>query len=320
MTNSIIIGTGSYLPDKVLTNTDLEKLIDTTSEWIIDRTGIEERRIADKNQLTSDLALQASLNAIKSSNIDKNNIELIIVATTTPDITFPSTATILQGKLEIPDTCFSFDIQAVCGGFVYALSVANSLIKSGQVKNALVVGADTMSRIVDWKDRSTCILFGDGAGAVILKGIEDNSSGILCCSLHSDGKYGELLCTNGGVSLNQCSGFIHMEGKEVFKLATNKMAESAIESLKKCNLDISDLDLLVPHQANKRIIDAMAKKLNLKDEQVILTIKKHANTSAASVPLALDYAVKNERLHKGNIILLEALGGGLVWGSIIIKW
>ncbi|MDD2840053.1 MAG: ketoacyl-ACP synthase III [Rickettsiales bacterium] len=320
MTNAKIIGTGSYLPDKVLTNVDLEKLVDTTNEWIIERTGIEERHIAADDQLTSDLALQASLQAIKSSGIDKNNIDLIIVATTTPDRTFPSTATILQGKLGIPETCFSFDIQAVCGGFVYALTVANSFIKSGQVKTALIVGAETISRLVDWTDRNTCVLFGDGAGAVVVQAIEKNDKGILGCDLHSDGQYGNILNTTGGVSLNQQAGFIYMEGKEVFKLATNKMADSANKSFIKYGLNISNLDFLIPHQANKRIIDAIARKLNLKDEQVILTVQKQANTSAASVPLALDYAVKNNKIKEGNLILLEALGGGLVWGSIIIKW
>ncbi|HSQ98158.1 MAG TPA: beta-ketoacyl-ACP synthase III [Rickettsiales bacterium] len=319
MTNTKIIGTGSYLPEKVMINADLEKLVETTNEWIVERTGIEERRIAADNELTSDLALKASLEAIKSSGIEKNNIDVVIVATTTPDRTFPSTATILQNKLGISDNCFAFDVQAVCGGFVYALTVANSFIKSGQVKTALVVAAETISRIIDWKDRNTCVLFGDGAGAVIVQATEENS-GILNCDLHSDGQYGDLLKTSGGVSLNQQSGFVQMEGKEIFKLATTKMVESVLENLKKCGLDISNLNLLIPHQANKRIIDATARKLNLTDEQVIVTIQKQANTSAATIPLALDYAVKNNRIKKDDIVLLEALGGGLVWGSIIIKW
>ena len=319
MTNAKIIGTGSYLPEKVITNADLEKLVDTTNEWILERTGIEERRVVTENQLTSDLALQASLEAIKSSGVDRSSIDLIIVATTTPDRTFPATATILQNKLGISDSCFAFDIQAVCGGFVYALSVANSFIKSKQIKTALVVAAETISKLVDWKDRNTCVLFGDGAGAVVLQATEDND-GILSCDLHSDGQYGDLLKTTGGVSLNQQAGYIYMEGKEIFKLATNKMAESAIKNLEKCGLTTADVNLLIPHQANKRIIDATAKKLGLSEEQVILTIQKQANTSAATIPLALDYAVKNNRMKKGDIVLLEALGGGLVWGSIIIKW
>ena len=319
MVNSKIIGTGSDLPSKILTNFDLEKIVDTSDDWIVERTGIKERRIADKSELTSDLALKASLNAIKNANIDKNDIELIIVATTTPDRTLPSTATILQGKLEIPETCSSFDIQAVCGGFVYALTIANSFIKSGQVKTALVVGAETISRIVDWKDRNTCILFGDGAGAVVLQATNEDK-GIISCDLHSDGKYLDILKSDSGVSIDQKVGFIYMEGREVFKLAIHKMVNSVIDNFKKANLDISSLKYLVPHQANKRIIDGIGKKLGLSEEQVILTVQNHANTSSASVPLALDTAVKSNKFKDNDIIVLEALGAGLVWGSIIIKW
>lgn len=319
MVNSKIIGTGSYLPSKILTNFDLEKIVDTSDDWIVERTGIKERRIADKSELTSDLALKASLNAIKNANIDKNDIELIIVATTTPDRTLPSTATILQSKLEIPETCSSFDIQAVCGGFVYALTIANSFIKSGQVKTALVVGAETISRIVDWKDRNTCILFGDGAGAVVLQATNEDK-GIISCDLHSDGKYLDILKSDSGVSIDQKVGFVYMEGREVFKLAIHKMVNSVIDNFKKANLDISSLKYLVPHQANKRIIDGIGKKLGLSEEQVILTVQNHANTSSASVPLALDTAVKSNKFKDNDIIVLEALGAGLVWGSIIIKW
>ena len=319
MVNSKIIGIGSYLPSKILTNFDLEKMVDTSDEWIVERTGIKERRIADESELTSDLALKASLDAIKNANIDKNDIELIIVATTTPDRTLPSTATILQGKLEIPETCSSFDIQAVCGGFVYALTIANSFIKSGQVKTALVVGAETISRIVDWKDRNTCILFGDGAGAVVLQATNEDK-GIISCDLHSDGKYLDILKSDSGVSIDQKAGFLYMEGREVFKLAIHKMVNSVIDNFKKANLDISSLKYLVPHQANKRIIDGIGKKLGLSEEQVILTVQNHANTSSASVPLALDTAVKSNKFKDNDIIVLEALGAGLVWGSIIIKW
>ena len=237
MVNSKIIGTGSYLPEKVLTNFDLEKMVETSNEWIVERTGIEERRIASENELTSDLALKASLEAINSAKIDKDEIGLIIVATTTPDRTLPSTATILQGKLGIGESCCAFDIQAVCGGFVYALSVANSFIKTGQVKTALVVGAETLSRIVDWKDRNTCILFGDGAGAVILQATEEDR-GIISCDLHSDGKYSEILNSTGGISLNQQSGYIYMEGREVFKLATIKMSDSVIKNFESENPNI----------------------------------------------------------------------------------
>lgn len=319
MMNAKIIGTGSYLPKKILTNLDLEKTVETTDEWIVERTGIKQRHIADDNELTSDLAFAASIDAINNASINKDEIELIIVATTTPDKTFPSTGTILQKKLGIGDKCFAFDIQAVCCGFIYALNVANNFIKTGQVKTALVVGAETMSKIVDWKDRNTCILFGDGAGAVVLKATDENK-GILNCKLHSDGQYSDILNTTGGVSSTQTSGYIYMEGKEVFKLAVNKMADCVLENLLECNLTTSDIDLLIPHQANKRIIDGVGKKLNLTDDKVILTIQDQANTSAASVPLALDYAAKNNKIKQDNIIVLEALGGGLTWGSVIIKW
>ena len=319
MTKSRIIGTGSYLPSKVLTNNDLAKIVETSDEWIVERTGIKQRHIADDSELTSDLALKASEEAIKSANISKDDIDLIVFATTTPDKSFPSTATILQNKLGISDKCFAFDVQAVCCGYIYAMNIANNFIKSGQVKTALVVGAETLSRIVDWKDRSTCVLFGDGAGATILQATEEDN-GILNCKLHSDGHYGDLLDTTGGVSLNQKSGFIHMEGREIFKLAINKMADCVIENLGECGLSIDDINLLIPHQANKRIIDGVGRKLNLPEEKVILTVQDQANTSAGSVPLALDFALKNNKIKKGDIVVLEALGGGLTWGSIVIKW
>lgn len=319
MTNAKIISTGSYLPSKILTNFDLEKMVETSDEWITERTGIKQRHIADDNELTSDLAFKAAQNAITSANINKDDIELIVFATTTPDKTFPSSATILQNKLEISSKCFAFDVQAVCCGFIYALNIANNFIKTGQVKTALVIGAETISRIVDWTDRNTCVLFGDGAGAVILQATEENK-GILNCKMHSDGQYGPLLDTSGGVSLNQKSGLIHMEGREIFKLAVNKMSDCVFENLQECGLTADDISLLVPHQANKRIIDGVGRKLGLPEEKVILTVHNHANTSAASVPLALDYALKNNKIKENDIIVLEALGGGLTWGSIIIKW
>lgn len=319
MTNAKIISTGSYLPSKILTNFDLEKMVETSDEWITERTGIKQRHIADDNELTSDLAFKAAQDAIKTANINKDDIELIVFATTTPDRTFPSSATILQNKLGISNKCFAFDVQAVCCGFIYALNIANNFIKTGQVKTALVVGAETISRIVDWTDRNTCVLFGDGAGAVILQATEEDK-GILNCKMHSDGQYGPLLDTSGGVSLNQKSGLIHMEGREIFKLAVNKMSDCVFENLQECGLTASDISLLVPHQANKRIIDGVGRKLGLPEEKVILTVHNHANTSAASVPLALDYALKNNKIKDNDIIVLEALGGGLTWGSIIIKW
>lgn len=319
MVNAKIISTGSYLPKKVLTNFDLEKMVETSDEWITERTGIKERHIADASELTSDLALNAAEEAVKNANINKDEIDLIIVATTTPDRTFPSTAVILQNKLGLSEKCFAFDMQAVCSGFIYALNVANNFIRTGQIKTALVVGAETISRIVDWKDRNTCVLFGDGAGAVILQATNEDC-GILNCLLHSDGKYTDILNTDGGVSLNQKSGTIFMEGREVFKLAVNKMSECVLENLSKCNLTQENIDLLVPHQANKRIIDGVGKKLGLPEDKVILTLDKQGNTSAASVPMALDYALKNSKIKSGDIVVLEALGGGITWGSIIIKW
>ena len=319
MTNAKIISTGSYLPSKILTNFDLEKMVETSDEWITERTGIKQRHIAAENELTSDLAFKAAQNAITSANINKDDIELIVFATTTPDKTFPSSATILQNKLGISSKCFAFDVQAVCCGFIYALNIANNFIKTGQVKTALVIGAETISRIVDWTDRNTCVLFGDGAGAVILQATEEDK-GILNCKMHSDGQYGPLLDTSGGVSLNQKSGLIHMEGREIFKLAVNKMSDCVFENLQECGLTADDISLLVPHQANKRIIDGVGRKLGLPAEKVILTVQDHANTSAASVPLALDYALKNNKIKDNDIIVLEALGGGLTWGSIIIKW
>lgn len=319
MKKAKIISTGSYLPSKILTNFDLEKMVETSDEWITERTGIKQRHIADDNELTTDLAYNASKQAIENSNINKDDIELIVFATTTPDRTFPSSATILQNKLGISNKCFAFDVQAVCCGFIYALNIANNFIKTGQVKTALIIGAETISRIVDWTDRNTCVLFGDGAGAVILQATEEDK-GILNCKMHSDGQYGPLLDTSGGVSLNQKSGLIHMEGREIFKLAVNKMSDCVFENLQECGLTADDISLLVPHQANKRIIDGVGRKLGLPEEKVILTVHNHANTSAASVPLALDYALKNNKIKDNDIIVLEALGGGLTWGSIIIKW
>lgn len=319
MKKAKIIATGSYLPNKILTNFDLEKMVETSDDWIVERTGIKQRHIADDNELTTDLAYNASKQAIENSNINKDDIELIVFATTTPDKTFPSSATILQNKLGISSKCFAFDVQAVCCGFIYALNIANNFIKTGQVKTALVIGAETISRIVDWTDRNTCVLFGDGAGAVILQ-VTEEDKGILNCKMHSDGQYGPLLDTSGGVSLNQKSGLIHMEGREIFKLAVNKMSDCVFENLQECGLTADDISLLVPHQANKRIIDGVGRKLGLPAEKVILTVQDHANTSAASVPLALDYALKNNKIKDNDIIVLEALGGGLTWGSIIIKW
>ena len=319
MLNSKIISAGSYLPQKCLTNFDLEKIVDTSDEWIFGRTGIKKRYITTKNELTSDIALKAAKKAIENANIDILDIDMIILATTTPDLTFPSTAVIIQSKLGAKNA-FAFDIQAVCSGFVYALNTANNFIKSGQVKNALVIGADTLSKIVDWKDRNTCVLFGDGAGAVILSATNDEENGIISANLYSDGNLVDVLKTTGGPSFTGDAGYIVMQGKEVFKHAVEKMGNCVIKSLEKVKLTIEDIDLLIPHQANIRILNAVAKKLKLPLEKVIITVQNHANTSAASIPLALDFALQNNKIKQDDIIVLEALGGGLTWGSIVVRW
>ncbi|NBX53165.1 MAG: ketoacyl-ACP synthase III [Proteobacteria bacterium] len=314
-----IVATGSHLPTKIVTNNDLSKIVDTNNEWIVERTGIKQRHIAESNELTSDLAYQACLNLFKNAPIKISEVEMIIVATTSPDLTFPSTACILQSKLQATKA-FAFDIQAVCSGFVYALSVANNFIKTGAVKNALVVGSETLSKIVDWSDRNTCVLFGDGAGAILLQSTHQENCGIIAESLHSDGTLNDILKTSGGPSLNQKTGFIEMSGREVFKHAVEKMANSVLSTLKKINLDTSDIDLLIPHQANLRILNSVAHKLNIPSEKIIITLQDHANTSAASIPLAFDFAFKNNRIKKGDLIVLEALGGGLTWGTLLIRY
>jgi 3-oxoacyl-[acyl-carrier-protein] synthase-3 len=316
---SKIISTGSYLPAKILSNFDLEKIVDTTDDWIVERTGIKNRHIAAENELTSDIAFEAAKKAIENSGIPAEEIEMIILATTTPDLTFPATSTKVQAKLGAKGA-FAFDIQAVCSGFVYAITVADNFIKSGQVKNALVIGADVLSRIVDWKDRNTCVLFGDGAGAVVLQATTDENSGIMAASLHSDGFLNDILKTSGGTSSNQKSGFIEMAGKEVFKHAVEKMSKSVTSTLEKAHLKVSDIDFMVPHQANARILSAVANRLELPQEKVILTVENHANTSAASIPLALDSANSQGKFKKGDVLVLEALGGGLTWGSVVLKW
>ena len=319
--HSVVVATGSYLPAKIVTNHDLAQTVDTSDEWIFERTGIKERHIAAKDELTSDIAANAARAALASSSVPIaiEEIELIIVATTTPDLTFPATATTLQAKIGAKNA-FAFDVQAVCSGFVYALTIADNFIKSGQVKNALVVGAETLSRIVDWQDRNSCVLFGDGAGAVILQASHEENRGIISSKLSSDGLLNDILKTSGGPSFNQQSGVIHMAGKEVFKHAVEKMAKSVIDVLEKVGLKPSDIDLLVPHQANARILSAVSTRLGIAENKVILTVANHANTSAASIPLALDFANKNNRIKKGDLVVMEALGGGLTWGSVVLRW
>ena len=316
MTFSKIIGVGSYLPKNVLTNKDLEESLDTTDEWITSRTGIKQRHIVSKNEATSDLALEASLMAITDSGIDKDDIDLIIVATTTPDKVFPSTACILQAKLKIKE-CPAFDIQAVCSGFIYALSIADNFIKTNSAKNILVVGADSMSKITDYKDRSNAILWGDGAGAVILSA--SDNLGILSTHIHSDGKFENLLHVpkKNDSSLGDT---IEMQGSQVFKMAVNTLDKIVDETLLANNLQKKDIDWLVPHQANIRILEATARKLDMDMSKVIVTIDRHGNTSAASIPLALDQGVKENKIKPGNLILMEAFGGGFTWGSALIRF
>lgn len=318
MNKSFILSTGSYLPKKILSNNEIASIVETNDEWIRQRTGIVQRHIADEEELTSDLAVNAAKNAIEKAKISIDEIGLIIVATTTPDKTFPSCATTIQSKLKCKNA-FAFDVQAACSGFIYAVTVADSLIKSNdRIKYALVIGAEIMSRIVDWEDRSTCVLFGDGAGAVIMKS-EMSSSSIISTNLHSDGNV-DLLCTNGGISSTRDSGKILMNGREVFKHAVEKLTASVEETLKCNSLKITDIDWLIPHQANIRIIEAVVKKLDFPIEKVINTVDKHANTSAASIPLALDYAIQESKIKSGNLVLLISIGAGLTWGSVLLRY
>ena len=316
---SRIIGTGSYLPAKVLTNADLAGTVDTSDEWILQRTGIRERHIAADNENASDLALQASRRALEMAGIAADQLDLIIVATTTPDMVFPSTACILQSKLGVKNMP-AFDVQAVCSGFVYALNTADLYIKSGQYKHILVVGAEVYSRILDWSDRGTCVLFGDGAGAVVLK--RSDTPGILASRLHADGSHADILSVPGQVCGGAVSGrpLLQMDGGAVFKFAVKVLEEVALETLEAAGLQKTDIDWLIPHQANIRIIQATAKKLGMTMERVITTVDRHANTSAASVPLALDEAVRDGRIREGHRVMLEGVGGGFTWGAVLLQW
>jgi len=308
-----IVGTGSYLPPRIITNSELEHSLDTTDEWIISRTGIKERRIVE-DQNTCDLALEASINALEMAELKASEIDLIILATTTPDKIFPATATTLQDR--IGASCPAFDIQAVCAGFVFALTTAQQYIENGVAENILVVGSETMSKIVDWNDRSTAVLFGDGAGAVVVS--KDNTTGIKHAKLCSDGKYLSSLHVNNN-GINE-TGTIEMMGNEVYRIAVNRLSDLAEETLKDCNMTSDDLSWMVPHQANIRIISAVAKRIKLPMSKVILTIEKHGNTSAASIPLALDVAVRDGRIKKGDNLLFEGIGGGFSWGSLLVEY
>ena len=317
---SRIIGTGSYLPSKTLTNFDLEKIVETSHDWIVSRSGIIERHIAADDEMASDLALHASRRAIEAAGISADEIDLVIVATTSPDKMFPSTACILQDKLGIRNRSAAFDMQAVCGGFVYALNTADLYIRGGQAKTVLVVGAEVLSRMLDWSDRTTCVLFGDGAGAVILQA--SATPGIVAGKLHADGSHQGMLTADGNIRHGEIQGdpFIKMDGQAVFKFAVKVLSEVVEEILAENNLQGSDISWLVPHQANIRIMEATAKKLGLSMDNVVATVAHHGNTSSASIPLALDTAVRDGRIKAGQNILLEAVGGGFTWGAVLIRW
>ena len=322
MIYSRIIGTGGYLPAKVLTNADLEKMVDTTDQWIIERTGIRERHIASDGETSGSMAEQAARRAIAAAGIAVDDIDLIIVATTTPDRVFPSTACLLQDRLGIHG-CAAFDVQAVCTGFVYALGIADKFIRTGSAKCALVIGSETLSRIIDWTDRTTCVLFGDGAGAVVLKASKE--AGIISSHLHADGQYKDLLTVPAGISqgydlVQKGEAHLNMEGGEVFKVAVTTLGNIVDETLEANKLQKSDIQWLVPHQANVRIIAATAKKLGMSMDRVVLTVERHGNTSAASIPLAFDEAVRDGRIQKGDTVLMEAFGGGFTWGSVLLKY
>lgn len=319
---SRIAGTGSYLPEKVLTNADLEKMVETSDEWIQTRTGIRERHIAAEGETTSDLGYQAALRALDAAGIDASQLDMIVVGTTTPDLIFPSTACLIQAKLGASG-CPAFDVNAACSGFVFALSVADKFIRSGDARHVLVIGTETLTRIVDWEDRTTCVLFGDGAGAVVLKA--DEETGILSTHLHSDGSKKELLWNPVGVSVGfkggaNGGGTINMKGNDVFKYAVKALDSVVDETLEANGLDKSDLDWLIPHQANLRIIEATAKRLDMSMDQVVVTVDRHGNTSSASVPLALDAAVRSGKVERGQLLLLEAFGGGFTWGSALLRY
>jgi len=328
---SEIVGCGSYLPERLVPNSELTAKLDTTDEWIESRTGIRQRYLAADGEWTSDLALKAAENALENANIPAAEIDLVVLATSTPDRTFPATATKVQHRLGMVNGA-AFDIQAVCSGFVYGLAVADNFIKSGQCKTVLLIGAETFSRILDWEDRSTCVLFGDGAGAVVLRAAEDDpdtnlgetghnrGSGVLSTHLHSDGATNDLLYVDGGPSSTQTVGHLRMNGREVFRHAVNNFSSVVEEALEANGLSVDDIDWVVPHQANKRILDGTRRKLGLPPEKIVITVDRHANTSAASIPLALDVAVRDGRIKKGDLVLMLAMGGGLTWGAGLVRW
>ena len=320
---SVILGCGGYLPETVLTNEDLTKIVDTSDEWIVERTGIRERRIAAEGELTSDLGTAAAEQALERAGIDARDIDLIVLATSTPDNTFPATAVSIQANLGIEQGA-AFDLQAVCSGFVYALSTADNFLKSGQFKRALVIGSETFSRILDWEDRGTCVLFGDGAGALVLEARKLNGAGlergILTSELRSDGRHKEKLFVDGGPSSTGTVGHLRMHGREVFRHAVTNIADVIKETLAESGYSADDIDWFVPHQANKRILDGTARKIGLDPEKVVMTVENHANTSAASIPLALNAALEDGRLQENQLVLMEAMGGGFTWGAVLARW
>lgn len=321
---AVMLGCGSYLPDEILTNADLAKMVDTTDEWITARTGIKSRHRAADGEFTSDLAIAAANQALDMAGISGSDLDLIVVATATPDQTFPATATKVQAALGMTGGA-AFDVQAVCSGFIYALSVADKFIVTGAAEKVLVIGAETFTRILDWEDRGTCVLFGDGAGAVVLgaqeaKGDPAVDEGILTTILHSDGRSHDLLYVDGGPSTTQTAGFLRMQGREVFKHAVTNLTAGVREAMAAVGLHPDDIDWVVPHQANKRIIDATVNRLGIDPAKVVLTVAEHGNTSAASIPLALDVAVRDGRIKRGDLVLMEAMGGGLTWGSALVRW
>jgi len=315
---SVLTGVGSYLPERVLTNAELAKRVDTSDEWIVERTGIRERHIAADDQWTSDLAVAASLKALEAAGRDAKDIDLVIVATATPDLTFPATAARVQAELGVTSGA-AFDLQAVCSGFVFALATADNFLARGQAKAALVIGAETFSRIMDWEDRGTCVLFGDGAGAVVLEGREGGDRGVISTFLRTDGRMHDLLYVDGGPSQTQSVGKLRMVGNAVFRQAVEHISGAMLEACARAGVALEDVDWFVPHQANQRILDGVARKLGIDVEKVVSTVALHGNTSAASVPLALDVAARDGRIKKGDLVLMEALGGGLTWGAALVR-
>jgi 3-oxoacyl-[acyl-carrier-protein] synthase III len=323
MIRSKALSCGAYLPERVVTNAELSQRVGTTDEWIVERTGIHKRHIAADHQLTSDLATEAALRAVTNANIHIESIDLIIVATATPDKTFPATATKVQANLSVTHGT-AFDISAVCAGFVHAVAIADSMIRNSIATTALVIGAETFSRIIDWSDRATCVLFGDGAGAILLQGTPSEGSteerGVLAHTLHADGRLYDLLHVDGGPSSTGTVGHLRMHGREVFRHAVNNLSSAIEETLKFADIDLESIDWVIPHQANSRILDAVAKRTGIKPQRIISTVAQHANTSAASIPLALNSAIEDHRVQPGDLLLLEAIGGGMTWGSNLIRW